>query len=54
MYLLSRDKWKYLHFAARRSFTYSPFHVGLWYTVVLEEKLRKCGLEFKEVKSTTR
>ena len=28
-------------------------YMGRWYTVVLEEKLRKYGLEFKEVKSTT-
>ena len=28
--------------------------MGRWYAVVLEEKLRKKGLEFKEVKSTTR
>ena len=28
--------------------------MGRWYTVVLEEKLRKYGLEYKEVKSTTR
>ena len=28
--------------------------MGRGYTLVLEEKLRKYGLEFKEVKSTTR
>ena len=39
----------------------SPSHIplyticmGRWYTVVLEEKLRKYVLEFKEVKTTTR
>ena len=26
MFLLSSDRWKYLHFAARRSFTHSPLH----------------------------
>ena len=29
-------------------------YMGRWYTVVLEQKLRKYGLEFKEVKLTTR
>ena len=26
MFLLSSDRWKYFHFAARRSFTHSPLH----------------------------
>ena len=51
MILLSCDGWKYSHFAAGRSFTHSPYtiYMGRGYTVVLEEKLRKYGLEFKEV-----
>ena len=58
MLLLSSERRKYLHFAAGRSFTHSPLHyiyvMGRGYKVVLEGKLRKYGLEFKEVKSTTR
>ena len=56
MLLLSSDRWKYLHFAAE-----SPSHIHLYtiymervYKVVLEENLRKYGLEFKKVKTTTR
>ena len=37
-----------------QTFTFHTIYMGRWYTVVLEEKLRKYGLEFKEVKSTTR
>ena len=58
MLLLSSERRKYLHFAAGRSFIHSPLHyiyvMGRGYKVVLEGKLRKYGLEFKEVKSTTR
>ena len=55
MLLLSGDRWKY--FAAGRSFTHFPLHyiyMGRGYKDFLEEKLRKYGLEFKKVKTTTR
>ena len=57
MLLLSSDRWKYFYILQREG----PSHIHLYtvyvgwgYTVVLEEKLRKYGLEFKEVKSTNR
>ena len=57
MLLFSIERRKYLHFAAGKSFTHSPLHyiyvMGREYKVVLEGKLRKYGLEFKQVKSTT-
>ena len=42
MFLLSSDRWKYLHFAARRSFTHSPLHyiyMGRWYTVQYQQHM---------------
>ena len=46
IYILQREGPSHIHLYT--------IYMGRWYTVVLEEKLRKYGLEFKEVKSTTR
>ena len=57
MLLLSSDRWKYFYILQREGSSHIHLYtvyVGWGYTVVLEEKLRKYGLEFKEVKSTNR
>ena len=44
IYILQREGPSHIHLYT--------IYMGRWYTVVLEEKLRKYGLEFKEVKQS--
>ena len=44
IYILQREGPSHIH--------RNTIYMGRWYTVVLEEKLRKYGLEFKEVKQS--
>ena len=56
MLLLSSDRWKYLHFAAGRSFTHSPLHY-IYGTRVQGSpwrKIKKIWTGVKELKTTIR